>query len=367
MTAAAAGRSRSPSAVLRAVDRRVVAPGPARRFTAVRMGLTVVLGVRLALRRWTAAADQPAELFDPAFVVAWLPRPPGAAVLVAAQVLGLLAAALSVVSTVRPVGGGGRGLGRVGFVGAWLSLLFLAGVWSGSGKVLHNDVLLLLACVPFVLARTPPAHPPGRPGAADRSVAAGWPPRAALVIIASVYAVAGLQKLRHGGLAWVTSDNLRWVLRDGANGSSSPFPSLAADLASSPVAARALAAGALAVELSAPLLLARARTRPVFVALAALLHGGIWLTLGLDYYGWVLTVAVVALPGATAPHADAAPVVDPAGRGDRAAGHVQPSRSDPRRVARRSIRNRRGPARCARAWRPCSWPSWRRGPSRRAW
>lgn len=304
MTAAAPAPRRA--AGLRAVDRRLVAPGPTDRFTAVRTGLAVVLGVRLALRRWSAAAEQPADLFDPAFAVAWLARPPSGPVLVAVQALGLLAVAVSVAVAVRPSGRRSGALGRAGFVGAWLSLLFLAGAWSGSGKVLHNDVLLLLASVPFVLARTPPAGPAGRPGAAERSaaersVAAGWPPRAALVVVATVYAVAGLQKLRHGGLAWVTSDNLRWVLRDGANGSSAPFPSLAADLASSPVAAHALAAAALAVELSAPLLLARARTRPLFVALAALLHGGIWLTLGLDYYGWVLTVAVVALPGAVPP------------------------------------------------------------------
>ena len=35
---------------------------------------------------------------------------------------------------------------------AWASLLVLAGLKDSLGKILHNDVLLLLAAVPFLMA-----------------------------------------------------------------------------------------------------------------------------------------------------------------------------------------------------------------------
>lgn len=170
-----------------------------------------------------------------------------------------------------------------------MALAFVAGVAGISGKVLHNEVLLLLAAIPFIVAQHPTTG--ARP-----SVRWGWPPRAAVAAVATAYFVSGFQKLRHSGLAWITSDNLRWVLRDGADGTRSPFPDLARSAAANHWLPHLLAASALAVELGAPLLLWNRRTRPLFVLLAVGLHAGIWATLGLDYSAWFLTSAAVALP-----------------------------------------------------------------------
>jgi hypothetical protein len=57
--------------------------------------------------------------------------------------------------------------------------------------------------------------------------------------------------------------------------------------------AHLVAAGLLAIELSAPLVLVSRRYRAAFIVLVFALHAGTWLALGLDYWGWILTVAVV--------------------------------------------------------------------------
>jgi hypothetical protein len=48
--------------------------------------------------------------------------------------------------------------------------------------------------------------------------------------------------------------------------------------------------------LVAPLLLLLRRARPLFAVGAAVMHLSIWALLGLDYYGWVLTVWAVVVP-----------------------------------------------------------------------
>jgi hypothetical protein len=64
-------------------------------------------------------------------------------------------------------------------------------------------------------------------------------------------------------------------------------------VADRPWLAHVVAGAILFTELTAPLILFSRRFRPVFVALAVGLHIGTWLTLGLDYWGWALTVVVV--------------------------------------------------------------------------
>jgi len=111
-----------------------------------------------------------------------------------------------------------------------------------------------------------------------------------------VYFLAGVQKLRHSGLDWVFSDNMRWVLYAGAASGRAPTTVIARAIADQVWLATFTAGCILAFELSAPLWLASRRGRLWFLAGAVALHVGTWLTLGLDYWAWILTVAVLTVP-----------------------------------------------------------------------
>lgn len=267
------------------IDARITAPGTSRRLALVRTGLAVVIGLRIATRDWAVLARQPPELFSPVGVVRLIPSMPEAWVLWTLRGVGTVAA-LAVV---------GRRFPRIALAVAWTCLLVLAGLWGSAGKILHNDVLLLLATVPVLLA-------PADAGPSDRTTsrAWGWAPRASLAVVGLVYFLTGYQKLHHSGLSWVTSDNMRWVLYQGALSPRSPYPGLSRALANQGWLSHLVAGSALAIELSAPLVLALRPTRRLFLVAAAVLHGMIWLTLGLDYWGWILTVAAVTLPSPVA-------------------------------------------------------------------
>lgn len=279
----AAGRAAS---LARRLDDALVAPGRPGSVVLVQVGLALVMALRLLAHDWTLIADRPAELTYRLWSFGWLPHLPPP-VLVAVQVAGLLGVILVLA----------RRAPRLGFVLAWLSLLVLAGLWGASGKFQHNDVLLLTAAFPVLFARVPAGgyrRISPWPAAERRAVAWGWPPRAALVVIACVYFLTGLQKLRHSGLAWVFSDNMSWVLLQGAH--SSPISSdLIRRVAETPVLPQLLAGGALALELGAPLLLLWRPTRLVFAAAVTAMHLSIWACLGLDYSPWWLTVWVVTI------------------------------------------------------------------------
>jgi hypothetical protein len=200
-------------------------------------------------------------------------------VLVAVQTVGVVFAGLAAAGWRR----------RRTFAVAWLAYLLLAGLRASRGKIQHNDLLLLIAAVPFLLA--PPTRWIHR-ATADRSVRWGWPIRSALVFVAGAYFCTGLRKVIASGVAWVTSDNMRWILYAGADGKGK-VPQAALFIADRPWLAHLAAAGIMAFELGFPLLLLHRRTRPLLVVLAFAFHGGTWLTLGLDYGKYALVVALL--------------------------------------------------------------------------
>ena len=115
---------------------------------------------------------------------------------------------------------------RPTFFIAWASLLLLGALYSSAGKIMHNEVLLLLVSVPVLFA-------PGWARVWDRreSIAAGWPPRLSIIVMATVYFMTGLRKLIVSGPDWVASDNLSWVLYAGAQSDRSVLPALAVAIA----------------------------------------------------------------------------------------------------------------------------------------
>jgi len=148
-------RARGPLARL---DARLLAPGSAHRLACVRTVLAIALAVRIGIGAWTDLAGRPDAVFAPVLIVSWLPGVPPARVLVAVQVVGMVAALLAATRT-RP---------RATFAIAWMALLFLGALHGSAGKIMHNEVLLLLACAlcswPRPARASATGGPPSRTG-----------------------------------------------------------------------------------------------------------------------------------------------------------------------------------------------------------
>jgi hypothetical protein len=301
---------------MRRAEAWLFAPGDPRRLAVLRIGLCGLLAVRLATGPYAELASQPAALFRPISFLRVLERMPPRGLVVAVQVLAVAAAVLAA-----------AGLwARVTLPLAWAAALPLVAMTSSLGKVVHNDVLLLLCLVPLLPARTgavwavrpggrkaPPRTPPN-PG-----VAFGWPVHTAMVVVAGAYFFSGLAKLLHAGPGWVTSGNLRWVLYASSDQQPAPNP-YALFVADRPALAHLLAAATLVVELGFPLVLWRPRLAWLFLPAAVALHAGIGLAMRLDYSVMAATAVLVMV--------DWPAVAD---RLQPAADTTQPTRKEPSR------------------------------------
>ena len=269
--------------VPRRVDGWLFAEGQAGHLAALRAGLAGILLLRIVTWPFVELARTPASLFRPPLFLGWAPGMPPAAVLVGLQVLGAVAAVLAIAGSRY-----GRRPAVSGLRVAWLVLLALGGLKTSTGKVLHNDVLVLLVAFPAVLSSAR-----ARTGSRVCGTALGWPLRAGLSALALVYFLCGVQKLRHSGVAWVFSDNMRWILHDAVASEMAPTTAVASALMSSAALSVASALGLLAIELSFPVVLVRRGARWPMAAAAVALHSLTWVTLGLDYWAWSLTAVLV--------------------------------------------------------------------------
>jgi hypothetical protein len=260
------------------VDGWLFAPGPGVRLWVVRTGFALLFGVRLAIGNHHELGGQPVALFRPQLLWRWLEAMPSSDVIAAVQVLGVLASVAAVVSR----------RSRLPLLVAWGALVFVDGLLAARGKIMHNDLLALLAVVPILMA-------PSIAGPSDRKPDArfGWPVRAALVVVAFAYFFSGLAKLISSGPGWVFSDNLQNILYAATLTDRPPTDVVAAFVAERALLAQLVAAGTLVVEIGFITVLWLPRLRPWFAAAAVGLHTGVWLTLGLDYWSWVVTVVLV--------------------------------------------------------------------------
>lgn len=289
-------------------DAWLFAAEPAGRMRTMRALLAVLIGARIALSPFRGLADQPAALFRPVWFLRWLDHMPSVEVIVAAQAVGVAAAVLAVVGWRE----------RWTFAVAWASLLGLAGLRASRGKVQHNDVLLLLVAAVVVFA---PVGIRWR----DRHAVSGWPLRASLVVVAGAYVLSGFQKVVASGPAWVFSDNLRNVMYAAAGTDKAPTDRIALYVADRPGLVHAVALATLAIELGFVAILVWPRVRPWFVVASLVLHTGVYLTHGLDYWLWVATTAVVLVDWGAPARDDRRDAPRAPGRTDRA-HHVGPTR-----------------------------------------
>lgn len=275
---------------MRRLERFVFAPEDARRLAALRIGLCSLLALRLATRDFTFVADQPAALYQPVSFMKLLGEMPSHDLTVVLQVAGVAAALLAAAGLWT----------RASLPLAFACALVLEGMLNSTGKIVHNEVLLMLCLIPLLAAtraaraawtlRLPGMRPPA--ARSQRGEAFGWPLRTAMIVVALAYFFVGFQKLRFSGLEWATSDNLRWILYSSSDSQGDPN-SIALFVADRAWLAHLLAAGTIFIELCFPLALFVPRLRWLFVPAAVSLHAGIWLAMGLDYSAQALTVVIV--------------------------------------------------------------------------
>jgi hypothetical protein len=158
---------------------------------------------------------------------------------------------------------------------------YLLGLPHNFGKTHHFDALVVLVLGVMMLARTGDAFsldrlrargapPPARSGEYR------WPVRATWLLMSLVFCSAGVAKLRHGGLAWVFSDNMATLLwQHGYHvGGHVPLPRVALWLAQFPALCSAMAFVTIVVEAGYPLALVSRRARWILLpAMCGLLIG----------------------------------------------------------------------------------------------
>jgi hypothetical protein len=278
VTAATAQIDQAASRPRRWLDDLLWGPETAARLVVVHAGLSALIGLRIVLGSYRQLADTPAALVDPVPLLGWLQSMPTAEVFVAIQVVGGLAA-LAAVLRRRP---------RLAFAVAWVCYLVLAGLRGSRGKVLHNDLLLLWASAPFLLA---PAVVDVRDRVARRRY--GWPIRTAMVITALVYFLAGYHKLRRSGPSWVYGDNMQYVMLWGPSVGQAQWEGMASWVGEHIWAARASGAFILGLEITFPVVLVVRRLQVWYALATVFLHVTTWWVLGLDYWAWAITVLLV--------------------------------------------------------------------------
>jgi hypothetical protein len=264
---------------MRRVERWIFAPEDARRLAAVRIGLCLLLAYRLSAHDYDELAARRIR-FLPHFYMdafAHMPSPDLASTLQALGIAAALAAALGLAL-------------RITLPVAFVCGLILNGMLNSTGRVMVRDALLML-CLAVIAAAGRAAGDVWAVSAPKRTAFGeryGWPIRSAMVVIALAYFFASVQKWRYSGLAWVTSDNLRWILY------AAPHPNgFALFIADRPLLAHLFAAGALLLETAFPLVLFVPRLRWLLIPAVLSMHVAIRIALGLDYSAQWLTVLIV--------------------------------------------------------------------------
>jgi hypothetical protein len=198
------------------------------------------------------------------------------------------------------------GLGtRIATVVAFILGFYLLGVPQSMGKIHHFDGIVVVTMGILAVSRCGDAFSLDawlRRKRADAPRVApspeyAWPVRLIQVALALLFFAAGLAKLRYGGLDWILSDQLRWVLlRSWHHGASTdPWTDLAPWLVRYDFVVHGLAAATVAIELAYPLALTGRRAAAVAVPLALLLLLGIRLVQG-PPFGTLIACHVFWIP-----------------------------------------------------------------------
>lgn len=267
--------------ISRWLDRAWFVPAPALRLATLRVLIVGFAWLYLFVRLPAVLVlhEHPAGQFHPVgLLLGWTAPPPVAVVIVA--VLAAIASGLAF------------GLGFRARVSGPVFAILLTAVLSyrnAWGMVFHTENLLVLHVIVLACSRSSDAlalDARARP-VPDPHARYGWPLRLMAAITVLTYVVAGVAKLRHAGLSWITSDALlTFVAYDNVRkaelGSSHTL--LGSVLPHAPAWWSPFAAFALVIELGAPLALVHPRLARVWALAAWSFHVG------------VLAVMVIAFP-----------------------------------------------------------------------
>lgn len=256
------------------IARLIDADAPPERLAMFRIltGVFAVVYVVVRLPVFLELRDRSPSAFEPVGVLAPLDSP-----LPETVIVGLIAVTL-IAGVVATLGLRFRLTAPV-FAISLLALTTYRGSW---GQLLHFENLFVLHLV--VLAFAPGADvwsvDARRLGPRQREPTAyGWPLALLATITVTTYVIAGVAKLRYGGAGWVFGDTLRNHVAYSAGrlellgGTPSP---LADDAVRHPWVFPPLAAGAVAIELLAPVALFGRRLRNLWVVGAWAMHAAIF-------------------------------------------------------------------------------------------
>jgi hypothetical protein len=267
------------------IERWLLTPAPPTRLAALRVliGGYAVIHLLVTAPSLLQIARLPASQFAPVGVLSWLPaRLPAGAI-----VVGVAAAVVSGIAFVLGA--------RWRVSGPLFAVLFfvLSNYRVSWGHVSHADhlpALQLLVCgfVPaadaWSLDRRRRIRGPA--SATDADSRYGWPVRIMALITVVTYVVAGLAKLRYGGVAWLYGDVLRnQVATDALQKTllGGPHSPLGPWLAGNGWLLGPASWAALAIELGAPVALLGGRWRDAWVLSAWLFHVGIAATMAIAF------------------------------------------------------------------------------------
>lgn len=281
------------STLVRRIESWIFAPGDARRVAVLRIVLCSTLAIRLTRSIYEALSHQPAALYRPLSFMKFLHQMPSENVVHMLQSIGI-AAAVSAAVGFRT---------RISLVMAMACALVLNGMTTSIGKVVHNDVMLMLAIVPLVASRCADVwsvdawrHAHSKGARSSPAITAGpgygWPVRVAMIVVAGAYFFTGWQKIINSGPAWFASGNLRWVLYASSDGQSSPNP-FALALAGQAWLAHLVAFGTMVIETTFPVVLFKRSLARLYVPAVVGMHVGILLAMRLDYTAQIVTVVAV--------------------------------------------------------------------------
>ncbi len=255
------------------IDRWFGEPAPPERLAMFRvlLGTFTLTYLLIRLPVFLALADGRPSGLEPVGLLSWLTGPlPGPLVIL--LVVGALVSAAAFT-----LGWGYR------FSGPGLAAIMLVlGTYRSSwGQLLHFENLMVLHLI--VVGLSPAAHVWAidarqhweRPVLSSRY---GWPMRLAAVITVITYVVAGVAKLRYGGVEWMLGDTLQNHVAYSATRldllGGDPAP-LAGPLVRQGWLFPPLATATVVIELAAPLALLSAQLRRLWVISAWLMHLGI--------------------------------------------------------------------------------------------